>query len=981
MRIRRLEITGFGPYKDRQVVDFDDFAADGLFLITGKTGAGKSSILDAICFALYGTIPRFEGTQQRLRSDHCEADDPTSVELVFTVDDTDYRVRRSPEYDRPKKGRAGTTTQKPTAALDRLVGDTWIAIAARPVDAATEIAQIVGLTREQFLQVILLAQNRFQDFLLAKNDDRQRVLRSLFGTRRFLDVEVALVERRKKLDDRLGDARDALSNEAARAAGLLELDEGLTDVPVSWFDDALTGLTADRDAAAAESVAADAAHDACESGLRAVEETARRQARRGAAIDRLAELALGSADLDADRLRLAAARRADAVHPHAEALEEAESALASAAADRVTALERFPDGADTAALPSFIDESTRLLGNLEGVLEAEQTLPVIDTEIVGHVDRVRLLDARIADLTDADAALPARIGTLAADLERLRLASATAGDATDRVTLLESRSAAAREAAELAPRHEAALVAESAAAADYAESTRAIQDLLERRLTGHAGELAAALIDGGACGVCGSTVHPLPATISIALVTEADVDGARAEAESARTAAHSAHDTRAELAVRLADASVRSRGESAAVIDEELVDARARQAEAVAATLAATATATELDDARAEHAGAEAAIEAARDEHAVSAAELLRSSTRRSGITDRVEQSRGGFASIGERVAHLLARVGDAQALAKATSDVGARAAVVDTAGAALDGQLAIQGFADARSVSAARLDSRAAATLESSIRAADDAAAVATATLADSTLSDLPAEPVDPVPAAEAVRSARSARDAAVSTHRSLSSRVDQLARVVVTAHRMSESSAALLDEFRQLRELSSAVEGNEPNDKRMRLETYVLAARLEEIVAAANARLRTMTGGRYALEHDDALQFRGLKSGLGLAIRDEHSGRARATHSLSGGETFLASLALALGLAEVVTNQAGGIRLDTLFIDEGFGSLDGDTLEIAMSTLDSLRSGGRTIGLISHVDAMKEQIPAKLRITVGDRGHSRIEGSYELA
>lgn len=980
MRIRRLEITGFGPYKDTQVVDFDDFAADGLFLITGKTGAGKSSILDAICFALYGTIPRFEGTQQRLRSDHCEADDPTSVELVFTVDDADFRVRRSPEYDRPKKGRAGTTTQKPTAALDRLVGGEWIGVAARPVDVAAEVAQIVGLTREQFLQVILLAQNRFQDFLLAKNDDRQRVLRSLFGTRRFLDVEVALVERRKKLDLRLGEARDDLAQEAARAAGLLELDETPADVPVDWFDEALAGLTTDRDAAETRAAAADAVHDESESRLRALEETGRRQARRRIAMDRLAELAIGAADLGTDRGSLADARRADAVQPHAEALETAESALAESVADRDAALDPFPEGTDATALPSLIDESTRQLGNLEGVLEAERTLPLIDTEIVGHADRVAHLDARIVDLSDAAAALPARIDELSAELERLHLGSATETDATTRVALLEAEATAAAEAAELAPRHDAALVAESAAAADHARSTRAIQDLLERRLAGHAGELAAALVDGDACGVCGSTVHPLPATTSTAIVTEADVDGARAAAEATRAAADAAHDARADLAVRLADATVHSRGATVAAIDSELIDARARRAEAVAAAIAATVTVAELDDARSEQAGAEAAIEAARNERTAADTELLRSNTRRSAITDRVEQSRGGFTTVGDRVAHLHGRVDDARALAAATADVATRTGAADAARSNLDGQLAAQGFPDARTASVARLDARAIAEIEARIRTADDASAVATATLADPALADLPAEPVDPAPAAEAVRSARSERDAAVSAHRSLTSRVDQLARVVVTAHRMSESSAGLLDEFRQLRDLSSAVEGNEPNDKRMRLETYVLAARLEEIVAAANARLRTMTGGRYALEHDDALQFRGLKSGLGLAIRDEHSGRARATHSLSGGETFLASLALALGLAEVVTNQAGGIRLDTLFIDEGFGSLDGDTLEIAMSTLDSLRSGGRTIGLISHVDAMKEQIPAKLRITVGDRGHSRIEGSYEL-
>ena len=183
------------------------------------------------------------------------------------------------------------------------------------------------------------------------------------------------------------------------------------------------------------------------------------------------------------------------------------------------------------------------------------------------------------------------------------------------------------------------------------------------------------------------------------------------------------------------------------------------------------------------------------------------------------------------------------------------------------------------------------------------------------------------------------------------------------------------LLAEYETMRSLANSVEGAEPNTMRMRLESYVLAAQLEEIIRAANARLAVMTGGRYSLEHDDSVQYRNTRSGLGIAILDQHTGRARATHSLSGGETFLASLALALGLAEVVSNQAGGITLDTLFIDEGFGSLDSDTLAIAMSTLDSLRSGGRTIGLISHVEAMKEQIPSRLRITVVPQGYSEID------
>ena len=172
----------------------------------------------------------------------------------------------------------------------------------------------------------------------------------------------------------------------------------------------------------------------------------------------------------------------------------------------------------------------------------------------------------------------------------------------------------------------------------------------------------------------------------------------------------------------------------------------------------------------------------------------------------------------------------------------------------------------------------------------------------------------------------------------------------------------------------LANSVAGRAPNTLKMNLETFVLAAELEEIVAAANVRLDEMSQGRYRLQHTDSKAARGAASGLGIEVLDAYTGHARPVQSLSGGETFLASLALALGLAEVVTARAGGIRLDTLFIDEGFGSLDADTLDIAMRTLDELRQGGRVIGVISHVEAMKDQLPAQLLVETTDQGPSVI-------
>jgi len=202
-----------------------------------------------------------------------------------------------------------------------------------------------------------------------------------------------------------------------------------------------------------------------------------------------------------------------------------------------------------------------------------------------------------------------------------------------------------------------------------------------------------------------------------------------------------------------------------------------------------------------------------------------------------------------------------------------------------------------------------------------------------------------------------------------------EQLAAVIEAATSEHARIADDAADYEVLRGLADAIAGRGANARKMTLETFVLAAELEEIVDAANRRLSDMSTGRYQLRHSDALAARGAASGLGIVVFDAFTGQTRPAQSLSGGETFLSSLALALGLAEVVTARAGGIRLDTLFIDEGFGSLDGDTLDVAMRTLDELRQGGRTVGVISHVEAMQEQIPAQLRVRATSSGPSVIE------
>ncbi len=247
--------------------------------------------------------------------------------------------------------------------------------------------------------------------------------------------------------------------------------------------------------------------------------------------------------------------------------------------------------------------------------------------------------------------------------------------------------------------------------------------------------------------------------------------------------------------------------------------------------------------------------------------------------------------------------------------------------------------------------------------------------------LAGTPDEPVDLAASQAALDTADAARTDALAAESEARHLAAALRDLVLQLDDAYAGVAARAAEAAAITRLADTVAGRAPNSMKMDLETFVLAAELEDIVAAANLRLQDMSSGRYRLQHSDARAARGAASGLGLEIADAFTGHARPAQSLSGGETFLASLALALGLAEVVTARAGGVRLDTLFIDEGFGSLDEETLELAMRTLDELRQGGRTVGVISHVAAMKEQLPAQLSVEATPHGPSviRQEGSAE--
>ncbi len=998
MRLHRLELEGFGPFREQQAVDFDAFAADGIFLIAGRTGAGKSSVLDGVCFALYGGAPRYDGAEKRLRSDHCAPEDPTSVRVEFSAAGKRWRVTRSPEYERPKQRGAGLTTEPHRAQLDELVDGSWHGRAARPVDVARELDEILGLNQQQFLQVILLAQGRFAEFLLAKNDDRQRLLRKLFGTRTYEDYQAALEQRRKDAERALAAAGDGVTLLLGEAERLIEADDlageapdaaplepvvaGDSARPVARFD---RGERAVRRAAyRAETLVrerddADAAHRAAEAAHLAAKGLRDKQQQRERSRSALSSLESTSAAIAVDRETLERASAAESLRAPIEFAARAAASAADAAEGEIAALAAWiaaGESGDAAHLGSRIEELTGDLAVATAAADAERRLEASDAALDETRARIDEFETLLVRIDAAREGLPERL--VALDVELAVHAAAAGALASAQAQLADgtSRLAAAHDAERLASAQRDAESAHATALTDLERAASTVTALLRRRLAGYAGELAGALVDGEACAVCGSTDHPHPATATDEPVTDSDLAAAERAKDAAATVERAAADTARSARAAHAEAAARAGGADASAA----AAAQKTAASAVAAATKAAALRDRLTAQREQLVETDAAAAVERDGLAAdlaAARETLAGLVEQSTAARRaVDAARGDFATVADRIADATRRRTLAHTLADAHADAVVRDAAARDAAADLEARVAASVFAHVADATEALRDSALRTTLDERIREHDAALRAERDRLRDLELelAGAPELPVDLTATATALSDAREQWSRTVDAAAHAGQTLTRLRDLLQRAAEAHAAIADLADEHDVVARLANTVAGKAPNTHRMTLESFVLAAELEEIVEAANLRLGDMSSGRYRLQHTDARAARGAASGLGLEIMDAHTGQARPAQSLSGGETFLASLSLALGLAEVVTARAGGVKLDTLFIDEGFGSLDDDTLDLAMRTLDELRQGGRTVGLISHVAAMKDQLPAQLLVEATPQGPSVI-------
>ncbi|MFF3500751.1 AAA family ATPase [Streptomyces sp. NPDC003247] len=988
MRLHRLGLTAFGPFGGSQSVDFDELSAAGLFLLHGPTGAGKTSVLDAVCYALYGSVPGARQSAQglTLRSDHAAPGTRTEVTLELTVAGRRLEVTRRPPWERPKRRGTGTTVEKAQSELreyDAVTG-TWKDLSRSHQEIGEEITQLLGMSREQFCQVVLLPQGDFARFLRADAEARGRLLGRLFDTQRFADVEKRLAERRRTAEARVREGDAALLADAHRmqqAAGdAMELPElapgepGLAEAVLSAA--AVARATARERLTVAEcaGLAAESARAAAERVLSDVRELARLQGRFAQARERARLLDERAGEHREARERMERARKAEAVAPALELRDaaEAEHRRAAGAEARARGLlpERFAE-AGAAGLAAAARRAAQELGGLESARRGERRLAGLlaeradlDRQERADEDVLAETEGWLADWEATRASLQARVESAQEAATRAEQLAVQREPARRRLTAARLRDALARDTEDAQRR--ALACAERALAA----RTHWL-DLKEQRLNGIAAELAATLRDGEPCAVCGATDHPAPARKVAGHVDR--------EAEEQALAAHQRAEREradAERDLGLAREALAAAGAEAGDTPTDRLAAEADELERGHAEARRDASALhpareELRRAEQEHERRTAALRDAAVRAASRVGHRERLERERTALEEELAEARGTAESVAARAAHLerqAARLTDAADAARAAEESAVRLKAAD---GRLDEAAFRAGFDTPRAAADALLDATAHRELQRRLdaRQAEEAAVRAvlaepeTAAAAQRPAADLPGAEQAAAEAAERLRRAASAEDAAAR-------RCAELDRLSARAADGVRRLAPLREEYDRVARLAGLTAGTSAdNGRRMRLESYVLAARLEQVAAAATARLHRMSSGRYTLVHSDDRTGRG-RSGLGLHVVDAWTGRERDTSTLSGGETFFASLALALGLADVVTDEAGGVRLDTLFIDEGFGSLDDQTLDEVLDVLDSLRERDRSVGIVSHVADLRRRIHAQLEVVKGRAG-----------
>lgn len=1006
MRLHSLSLTAFGPFAETVSVDFDALSDQGLFLLSGPTGSGKSTLLDGVCFALFGRVPGERQAAGHLHSDHAAPGVPPVVVLEATIAGRRLLIERSPAWSRPKKRGSGLTTEKARTLLQQREGDRWVAVTQRADEAGDHLSGLLGMTLDQFLQVVLLPQGAFATFLTADAQERQQLLERLFRTEVYREVEARLAQMRREAAAASRDHETRFVEGLSRIleAGDHDLPAALAEEPLAEGPAPVLAWAGRLRASLAESATATgerargSRHDAATAERTVIlgrERAVARQRGLAARADR-ERLATQESFAETAARRLERAERAIPVVPLATVVSGSEAELVELERSLAEALDDLGSHAPVCA-PAGDDPTDAIatdtpwdLSRLDRVRRDTAAVEAVLHQVLDLRRERDRLAARIAelrtgldDIVTESSALAARRDELPDSVAGIELALGEARRVLASRAVTEERLRAVQQrlvARQEAEQHGRALV-EVAGRLEEAATARTRADehlraIRERRVADMAAELATRLAVGDDCPVCGSVDHPRPAARAhdhVDADAEEQAQSLLDDADLTWTALRDRHHT---LTLQR-DRACGSAGDEQDDLHEQLAELRA--ALALAQEAEADLPRLESDLARLceELTSAQQAIDSLREREVADRAVLADLEARRDRLEQRLvavlTETDASLVLPTDLGAHDVAALRSAHAARIAAVDR-ARDLVLSVSDARdrltghrerLESAARDAGFESPEDAMAAALPGGEVASLREGLATRRAEADRCTAVLAEpDVVAALAAIPIDLRAAEEAAAIAAVRADDDDAAARRASERADRVAQLTQDLERVADAWEPVRRRLAVVGDLASTADGRGvQNAWRISLSSYVLAERLRQVVDAANDRLSVMLP-RYVLEHSETRTGSERRGGLGLVVLDQWSGRSRPAGTLSGGETFVVSLALALGLADVVTAEAGAIDIGTLFVDEGFGSLDSETLDDVLDTLDQLRDGGRVVGLVSHVSEMRERIPAQVRV-----------------
>lgn len=873
MKPIQLVLSAFGPYVERTVIDFSALGEEGLFLIAGDTGAGKTTIFDAISFALYGEASggKEKRKSKSFHSDYVSDQTETYVELTFRHRGETWWIRRNLEYQRPaKKKKDGMETTTRQAADAQMRNEDTGEEILRMDDVNRRVRELLGLTQDQFTQTVMIAQGDFLKILTASSDDRKKLFRDLFHTNLYVDLQSRLQEKNRAC----ADEQKALEQVILSAEGKIdpEAEFAEREILLSYcgqiqHTDALCALLArliEHEKAAQEQARAQKKEAADQIGALIAAVTEGERVNRDFADweskrARLAALTAGQGEIDAQRAALAAARRA-------QQLETDEALMRRTRRD--------------------MDAQRAALSDAQAALEqAKKALPETETRMKEAESRGGEIHALLAQAKQMEDCLP-----VLGEVERLKAALDTQKRELQKLTEASSRAQAAYTAAQ------------------------------NSYYLSQAGLLARELKTGQPCPVCGSTAHPCPAQITPETVTRQALEQAAQRRETAEKA-------QSDAATRLAA--------NQAALDEREDRLRALK---IGADETRQRLAARID----------AAHQAAADRQR------------------EIDAARSAYQTLDKRKTAAQSAVDAAQKqLAALEKDLRAQTE-------AFEQKRAAHGFEDEASYRLAKRTNADIERLDREIRNYDEQKRTLAAQtheleekLSGRQRTDLTALQNRRAAALDRQAKAENAEKAMVrklTLHESAEREIRQ-ANAAIQKKR---------GKWQIIQELYTCCAGIAAGNPRAKLtfEAYVQQYYFRFVVAAANKRLTRLTDGMFTLRVMREAANRVSQSGLDLEVLDRSTGQARDVSTLSGGESFLASLALALGLSDAVQSQSGQIRMDAMFIDEGFGSLDENALRSSIDVLLELADGKRLIGIISHVQELEERIDKQIVVTKTPNG-----------